>query len=243
MKKRNIFWGLLFVAIAIFLVVNQLGWLSGEIGVWSIVLGVFFAGTLLNGIADRSFGGIFFSLAFLWIIFAKSLGFPHIPNFEVLLVALFLSIGCSFLFPKKKWREHHHNHGKWDAYDDENEQGEYQQVVDEMDKDHVYCSNKFGAITKYVNTTDFKGARLENSFGELKVYFDRAQIQQGPIQVEVHASFGHMELYIPKEWNVLHNVNMTLGTVEEKNRNQTTGEPVMDLVGDVSFGAITIIYV
>ena len=68
MKRKSIFWGLSLIAIAIFVVVYQMGIISNEISVWSIVLGILFGCALIDGIISLSFGGIFFPLAFLWAL-------------------------------------------------------------------------------------------------------------------------------------------------------------------------------
>ena len=49
MKKERIFWGLFFIVAAIFLLVSRLGVL-GDIGVWSLLLTVFFVACLVKSI-------------------------------------------------------------------------------------------------------------------------------------------------------------------------------------------------
>lgn len=245
MKNRNVFRGVLLIAIAIFLILNQVGVITSGISVWNIVLGGFFIGLLIRGIAERSFPGIFFPLAFLWIIFDEALGFHGIhgiSSWTVILIAALLSIGFSYLFPQKN-----HRHGskeiKWDDYEDGDKVGEYQKVVEESTENTVYCSNSFGAATKYINSNNLERATLECSFGEMKVYFDNTVIQNKSVEICVHVSFGSLELYIPREWNVIQNGNVFAGSINEKNRNSSDGVPMVQLVGDVNFGAVTIIYV
>lgn len=244
MKNRNVFRGVLLIAIAIFLILNQVGVITAGISAWNIVIGGFFVGLLIRGITERSFPGIFFSLAFLWIIFDEVLGFHGISSWTVILIAVLLSIGFSYLFPQK-----YHGHTskekeiKWDDYEEGDKVGEYQKVVEESTENSVYCSNSFGAATKYVNSNHLQRATLECSFGEMKVYFDNAVIENKTVEICVHVSFGSLELYIPREWNVVQNGNVFAGSINEKNRNFSDGVPVVQLVGDVSFGAVTIIYV
>ena len=77
MKKERIFWGLFFIVAAIFLLVSRLGFL-GDIGVWSLLLTVFFVACLVKSIAHRSVSGVLFAVAFLCIIYAKPLGIEAI---------------------------------------------------------------------------------------------------------------------------------------------------------------------
>ncbi len=241
-KKKNIFWGILLIAVAVFLLVNQLGFLSETIGVWSIILGVFFVGCGVDALIERNAGGVIFSLAFLLMIFGKTLGLPAMSPWVILVIAGLLSMGISMIFPHK--HKPHVNHDEnWTAYEDPNQTGEYQTVVDEEKDEVIYCSNRLGATSKYINTANFKKAVLECSLGEMKVFFDQAKIVEGRAEVEVHLSMGHMEFYIPKEWNVIQNANVSLASVDEKNHAQTNGQPILNLVGDVSLGELTIIYV
>lgn len=241
MKNKNVFMGVLLIAIAVFLILNQFGLITPGISGWNIVLGGFFLGLLVKGIKDKSFYGIFFPIAFLWLIFDDILGFREISSGTVMVVALLLSIGFSYLFPQKQHQEK--KEMKWDDYENGDKVGEHQRVVEETTESSVYCSNTFGATTKYINSNNLQRATLDCSFGEIKAYFDNAVVQNPSIEICVHVSFGSVELYIPREWTLVQNANVFAGSVSEKNRNCSDGRPVVELVGEVNFGAVTIIYV
>jgi predicted membrane protein len=243
MKNKNVFMGVLLISIAVFLILNQFGLVTPGISGWNIVLGGFFVGLLIRGIADKSFFGIFFPLAFLWLIFDDVLGFRDISSGTVMLIALLLSIGFSYLFPQKKHKDEKKIDIEWEAYENGDKVGEHQRVVDETTENSVYCSNTFGATTKYINSNNLQRATLDCSFGEIKAYFDNAVVQNPSVEICVHVSFGSVELYIPREWNLVQNANVFAGSVSEKNRNCSDGRPVVELVGEVNFGAVTIIYV
>lgn len=132
---------------------------------------------------------------------------------------------------------------KWEEYENGDKVGEHQRVVEETTENSVYCSNTFGATTKYINSNNLQRATLDCSFGEIKAYFDNAVVQNPSVEICVHVSFGSVELYIPREWTVVQNANVFAGSVNEKNRNCSDGRPVVELVGEVNFGAVTIIYV
>ncbi len=242
MRTRKVFWGLLFIAAAAFIILNQMGLIADAFGFWTIVWGVFFFALMVDGVVHKSFGGFFFPLAFLFLIFGEPLGFSDIGFWPVIFAALFLTIGCNMIFPKnvrirkdKNGESYNKGGSGWTEIVHE----EAESTV----SGEVVCFNRFGESTKYVNTADLKGAKLSCSFGELKVYFDSANIVNSPVTVEVHQSFGEMELYFPKEWTVNQNVKVMLGTVNERNQSASNAGPVVNLVGDVNFGEIAIIYV
>ena len=245
MKRKNIFWGVSLIAIAIFIVVYQMGLISNEISIWSIVLGILFGCALIEGIISLSFGGIFFSLAFLWALFGEAIGLPGASIWILLLAALLLTIGFSTIFPKKKkeheWKEHMESmHQTFDTCGarEVNENGEQTEA-----SGNVSCYNKFGATTKYVTSSNFVSATLENHFGEMIVYFDNARIVGEDADIYVKASFGSVQLYLPREWRVENNINVTMGEVSEKNQSKSTGTPVVRLNGDVSLGDLKITYI
>lgn len=231
MKKERVFWGVFFIAAAIFIIVSKMGYLEG-IGIWSLLATIFLAACLIKSIAYRSVTGILFSLAFLCIIYSELLGIEAITPWPVLGAALLGSIGIGFFYhPKRSW-------GKvYGVYVDDNE------TVETVEDAQMKFNTSFGGSIKYVNSDDFKSAIMKCSFGSMKVYFDNAVIQSGNAVIQMDVSFAGVELYIPRTWNVVNKIDTAFGGVEEKGRNQSTGVPAVTLVGKVSFGGIEIVYV
>lgn len=232
MKKERIFWGMFFIVSAVFLIVSRMGML-GDISIFSILLTVFFVACLIKSIAHRSITGVLFSVAFLCIVYAKPLGIEAVTPWPVLGAALLGSIGCSFLFhPKKRF----YNYGGTQHMGME-------ESIETVDGAQMEFSSTFSGSIKYVNSDDFQSANLHCSFGSLKVYFDNAVIQKGEAVLNLDVAFAGVELYIPKDWTVVNKVNAAFGGIDEKNRNYSTGAPVVRLCGKVSFGGVEIIYV
>lgn len=90
----------------------------------------------------------------------------------------------------------------------------------------------------------FRRAFLKSSFGSMSVYFDNAVLHEGKAVAEVDISFGNMELYIPKDWKVILDVDTSFGGVEEKGRCHPADEGNTLLIsGRVSFGGLEIHYI
>lgn len=228
MKKRNMFWGIFFIAAAVFLIMSRLGYVTG-VNIGSFFFGVLFAAWFIKSLIKLDITGIFFSVAFLCIVFANPLGITNLTPWPVLGAACLGSIGCSFLFPKKRnsFDFHHGGSGR----------------VEYDDKENIYCNCKFSGVIKYVTSENFKKADLDCSFGGLKVYFDNAQISGNQAEINANVSFGGIELYLPRQWNVIHDADVMLGGIEEKNRMQSPDGPTVYLTGNLKFSGITIIYV
>lgn len=233
MNKGNnrIFWGVIFILSAIFLMISKMGYLE-ESSIFSIVCSVFLGAIILKSIYPPRFAGILFPLAFLAIIYDRQLGIENLTPWTVLAVALLGSIGLTMLFHNRKWnrQEFHGDDGQFT-------------VIDVEDNSHVRHRTSFGASSKYINSEDFKQADLECQFGAMKVYFDKAKITEGRAAVRVNVSFSGVELYIPKEWKIDNQIKISLGAVDEKNEHVPTGDVILTLIGEVSFGAVEIVYI
>lgn len=234
MKKRNLFWGIIFLLGAIFIIVGKLGFFS-EISFFSLFFTVFLLGFLIDSLIRLSFPGIFFSVAFLAIIYREQLGItPLLTPWTILGSALLASIGCSMLFNrkkfKKKWNNKHGSHN-------------FSSVINDKDAQVVKHSTSFSSCIKYVNTEDFRRAELKCSYGAMKVYFDNAVIKEPGASINIDVSFGAMELYIPHDWNLNYSIDSSLAGVEEEDRGTVPGTIDVSLTGKASFAGVTIRYI
>ena len=232
MKKERLFWGIFFIIGAVLLVISRLGILNTRISIWMLLLSVIFAATLIKSAIHRSIPGVLFSLAFLCIIYAEPLGITALTPWTVLGAALLGSIGAALLYrPERSWHQHSTH------FDDSFSE------VETIEGDAMRMESSFGSSIKYINSEDFRGAGIHCSFGAMKVYFDHAQVPQGQAAVKLDVSFGGVELYIPRSWQVVNQLSAAFGGVDEKGRCQPDGTVSLVLNGKVSFSGVTIIYI
>lgn len=234
-RGKNIFWGIVLILCAVFIVVNKLGYFEG-IGIFTLLFTVAVAAGLIDSVARRSFGGILFCLAFLGILYDKQLGIEALTPWPILGVALLGTIGLDMIFkPKKKSCKYEKNF-EWN-----NES--YQEIIDEESDEWVHCEVSFSSTTKYINSTNFKKADLECSFGSLSVYFDNAVLADGKAAVNLEVSFGAMKLYIPKSWKVVMNLDNAFGGCKEHGTCSGSDENTLMINGEVSFSGLEIYYI
>lgn len=229
MKRKNLFWGLLFIVAAVLIIVNGLG-VFPEVSIFQIVATIILVGIMIKSIMYVNFPGILFPIAFLCIIYAEAWNITEVTPWPVLLTALLGSIGFSMIFKQHRWQDH---------CDTEN----FSEVINQPDSNIVNCSVNFGSSMKYINTDNFERANIKCSFGAMKVYFDNAVVSSDRAEIYLDVSFSGVELYIPKTWKVVNEVNPSLGAMEEKNRNAGTDLPIVTIRGNVSFSGVEIIYV
>lgn len=233
---KKIFWGLFLIIAAVFLVVTKMGYCQ-EIGVFSLLLTVFFAACLIKSIVHISFSGILFSIAFLCIIYAKPLGIEALTPWTVLGAALLGSIGLSMIF-RPKWKN---KTGTF--YQNYCHHQEHFDTVDQVDGDQVAFGTSWGSSIKYVHSENFSNAAVRCSFGAMKVYFDNVRMAGDSASVLLDVSFAGVELFMPKTWTVVCNADTSFGGLEEKNRNIPDGTRTLYLTGKIRFAGVTIIYV
>lgn len=241
MKKRSIFWGIGCILAAIFLIVCKLG-LLGEIGFWSLLFTIFLAAVLIKGIFERNYRDVIFSIAFLLITYDKPLGIEELTPWTVLGAAVLVNCGLAFLFPKKNKKDYFYEE-EWKKHRTQHNGNAKEVIIDIEENGYIKQTTKFGASTKYVNCDNFKQAELDCAFGAMTVYFNNAQVKDAKAYASIQVKFAGMELYIPKEWAVVNDVNTSLGAVEEKNRNCPDGKVTLVLSGSVNLGGVDIIYV
>lgn len=231
MKKRNWFWGIFFIAAAVLLIAGNF-WDFAYINVWTFVLTILLLAALLKSIRKKNISGVIFAVAFLCMIYAKPLGIANLSPWTILAAALLLSIGVSFLYHPGKKEEYHHMVTDHDFKE-----------IETVDENTMHFDITFGSGIKYINTDDFRGAKAECSFGGMKLYFDNALMQAEQAVLEVDLTFAGLEIYLPKEWELVNRTSAVFGGVKVENRHQGDCGHQLVLTGDVVFGGVTVIYV
>lgn len=242
MKNRNWFWGLLFIACAAVLIAQGLNYTS--INVWTIVLTVLFAASIIDSLPRLNWFGIFVPLGLIYILFAKELNqlwnVPVLQWYYVLGAMVLLSIGFSILFKRRnayiymnRTRASQKKMGDTaDDFDEKIIDIEGDEDTDDFDESlnsnwnssahHgadgriVKFSSKLTDTIRYVYSDNLESAFLANSMGSLKVYFDQAHLNENQAVVHVNCSLGDMSLYFPKEWIIIDEIRVSLGNVSNR---------------------------
>lgn len=231
MKTSKIAWGLFFVAMAALIILNQTG-IIGEISIVGIIISLLLVPVIITGIKNKNFFFMFIPLSIIAILFDEPLGIEKFTPWPLLACALFLSIGFHILFPaKNKWKtEKFDNSQNWQA--------------ESSDGDHICFQNRFAGSVKYVTSKTFKDVNIRSSFGGMKVYFDNAEMYANEATAVIVSDFSGIELYVPKEWNVVSKLSFSFGGIDEKGeKNSVKNGKTLILEGNVKFAGVTVIYV
>lgn len=232
MKKKNVFWGLFLLLGAAFIIISQLGFFE-EVSLLKVIFTVLLSGITLSGLIHMEWGMVLFPIAIILIMFDQELHITSLTPWPVLATALLGSIGLSLIFHRSShYRKHWHEDLDSDV------------IINDPDGEEVSCHAHMGSTVKYINTKDFKKGVVDCSFGAATVYFDNAQIQESSAVLSINCSFGGVELYIPRNWQIEQKIDVFAGGIDEKGRrDQVNDGPTLILKGRVKFSGITIYYV
>ncbi|MCI1955751.1 MAG: hypothetical protein LKJ21_05160 [Oscillospiraceae bacterium] len=238
MKHRNWFWGIFFLAAALFIVVGQTTQFLA-VGFWSVAATVLLAAVILSSLPDGNFFGIFVPAALLYLIYRAPLHWPAISPWLLLLAAVLASLGCGMIFHGGRWH-HHHGEGGWHG-----EGNPFSRSEENVEGNDVFVKSSFSESCKYLHSDCLKNARLVSSFGKMSVYFDQVRLSPDGAEAQVESSFGEMVLYLPKAWQVVDRVRAGFGAVNNDVREASPAAdaPKLTLTGSVSFGNLEIRYI
>ena len=217
--KRNLVDGLLFgillIAVGVLLFAFNAGVLMLE---WKAIiiswpmLGVVVG--LILMIKKHFFGGFvafFFSMYFL----LPKIGYIYpdfffFKNFEKYYWAMFFFIiGVFIIFLPSRIRQ------KWNCKRNRSQNDWGKQLNQNVDG-QVNIITSFSAIEEVVLDTEFKGGKIDVSFGEVTLDLRRTSLKEGVTELRIDCHFAGINLIIPEEWNIRVEKQMSFGGISDK---------------------------
>ena len=249
-NNRNRLWGVLFLLLAAFVVLNQLG-LFIALSFGSLVAMVLAVVFLINCITQRRITTLPFVIAMVYIVLRNQELVAHVSTWAVLLAAVLVSAGIGFLFPQRP-------RGKvvvgtffggdgWDEWDEDGEnphRSRSHTATIGMDN-NPSINVIFGSESRYLHADALETAHLTCNFGGMEIFFDQAQISPNGATVYLDCKFGGIDLYVPRHWNVVEQVNCVFGGTERSRRLEEPAKdaPILTITGNVLFGGVDIKYI
>ncbi|NLC18263.1 MAG: cell wall-active antibiotics response protein [Clostridiales bacterium] len=234
MKRKELFWGIIFIFAAVLFMLTQFGFISG-LNLFGIFTTAIMAYFIIKGIIYVNFFSIFFPLAIILIVFDEQLAITDFTPWPALLTALLLSIGFSLIFKRPRtWSFFFLNNN---VFGNKN--------IETTDSKTIYCSTTFGDCIKYVNSVNFKKAVVKTSFGDVRVYFDKAVCPSGKADIYVNVRFGDIVLYLPGNWTIIDSTHNFFGNLSITDRTAYNEADVVEVTlhGSIGFGDVKVVYV
>jgi len=237
----RVFWGVLFLAAAGLVIATSFGWLNLFVmNIWWLILMIFLAVITIASLINLQWFGVFFPIAGILTVLNYQTDWFNWSGTAIggiFATALLLSIAFSILF--------HHNYKKrYEKWVGEHGDDFAKTVSGQDDGDEVYVSANLGEAVRYVESQHLQKVFVNCSLGGAKVYFANAKLADNQLEINIRASLGGVELYVPKNWKVVNNMNALAGGISEKNfANVDESSPIVTLRGSANLGGVEIIYV
>jgi len=248
-SKKKIIWGIIFVLVAIFLLVSQMGLIPEfTLGFWTIIWTLLSLAIFIDGIVKFRFSGIFFGIAFLAIIYDEMLGITQITPWPVLGAALLLSMGCHMLFPKRKHEKivNMYVTRDNDGVEERIDRGEGYEEETRFEGEDGEClefTQVFKSGTKYIQSPNLKTMNVESVFGSMELYLNNAQLAGGVATLDIDNVFANTTIYVPANWIVEERTECVFGNVNYKGSSMADGRNKLILQGNVVFGNVKIVHI
>lgn len=237
--KSKFFWGIFLLLASAYLIISGLG-IIPAVGVVRAVGTVICIGIMVSSIYNVSFGGILFPLAFIGILYDEALHIEAITPWPLLIAALLGTIGLNLLFGGMRIKIKYKSEKK--KYEHETEQWE-NASVENMNGEEIKIVSRFGSVIRYITSENFKSADVTVRFGAAKIYLDNAMVPAGNATLNLDVSFGGVEIYVPKNWQVINHLDASFGGVDEKGKQSTDVVSTLTLQGSANFSGVEIRYI
>jgi len=238
MKTRfpNFIWGIFLLLAAAFILVSQLDSFT-NIGFGSIIVAFLSLAFIVQCIAYLWFSLLPVPIAVLYAIFQIPFNLPFIQIKFLILASVLASIGLAIILPRK--------HSKIKHYSKSADQQQPMRTESIDNDNNPSVSVNFGAISRRLYAESLESVQLYCNFGALEIFLDKAELSPKGATADINCSFGAVQLYVPKHWQIIDRLNCSLGGVNiDKNISAST-ENVQQLTlsGSVSLGGIDIKYI
>lgn len=245
MKKRNIFWGIICLALAALIILSVTGVFSipffAGISTGKFIVTIIMIIIIVSSLSNFSIEPVIIGLGVLLKLYEKELGISI--SIPILIAVIFLLImAYHFLFPHRINHNPNQNHEHHDHNSNFGEQ-QFKTNVTEENGDFIEIRNNFNGITKYINSQNFCGGSVDSAFGGSEIYFTNAKVPSGHATLDLNVKFGGVSIYIPYNWKITSHVSAVMGAVNESPMVLKDGEtyPVeLELTGSVSFSGVDV---
>jgi predicted membrane protein len=143
---------------------------------------------------------------------------------------LLIVLGILIIFKKRRFRDHHRWHRRWEHHSN---QDDFKFENGFIDESNVFSGNK-----RIISPGEFKGGRISNLFGGSEIDLTQTTLAEGDNYLEIDCVFGGISLIVPGDWDIHIRVKTTMGGFVDKRRNVRTTDTTRKLIirGKTTFG-------
>jgi len=223
-NQGRIFWGLLLILLGVLFLLDRMGRLDfGDLvgRYWPVIFILIGVSILLSNNFRNVGSGIFFILFgtfFLLLrlrIFDQAL-WRYLWPLAVIAVGLWILLRPSFRPDKKK--------------------------IPEMTGDDLAVNQVFSGTKRKIESQNFRGGKADVVFGSAEIDLRDAKLAGGQATLLLSVVFGGIEIYVPRQWQVVLQGTPVLGSIESHKATVPEAERTgtLNIQGSAVFGSIEV---
>jgi hypothetical protein len=236
-KFSKFIWGVFLLVAAAFVLTNKFTGFA-DIGIGSIIIAILALAFIVQCISRLLIAPLVIPIAVLYFIFREPLGLPVIQTWKLIAAAALAFIGLGILIPRGRGCNQCDN-------DSGGSKDHQRKIPSEGNRDNnPYISVNFSAVSRSVNADSLETVRLSCNFGAMEIFFNQAELSPNGADAYINCSFGGIQLFIPRHWQVIDKMSCTLAGVDIKScAAPAENAPRLTLNGSVSLGGIEVKYI
>lgn len=135
------------------------------------------------------------------------------------------------------------------SYEKSNYSGQYKRepvedyVEEPIEDDVIFYRSSFSSATRFIKSNNLVEANFVNELGSLDIYLDQVELSEDGAKINVNCRLGAIKIFIPRDFNVINNVDVTLGNVNSPDYDVLNKDKdnTITLEGNVTLGDINIV--
>jgi predicted membrane protein len=223
-NQGRIFWGLLLVILGVVFLLDRMGRLDfGDLigRYWPVIFILIGISILLSNNFRNVGSGIFFILFGTFFLLLRLRVFDqavwrYLWPLAIIVVGLWILFRPAFHPDKKK--------------------------IPEMTADDLTINQVFSGTARKVESQNFRGGKADVVFGSAEIDLRAAKLAGGQATLVLSVVFGGIEIFVPREWQVVLEGTPVLGSIESRKAAtadaQKTG--TLYIKGSAVFGSIEV---
>lgn len=241
-KSSNIFFGLVFISIALISLAGAL--IPNNWHYMSISIIILFSAFGLYSLIKRNFFFATYSFAYaLGTYYYNYTVLVALSGWELFFIATALAIGLQLIFGKKRRMTIERSYS-YTTTNGRKHNGKHKtSETINSDETYMFIKTQFSGDTRYIYSPNLQEIDIVNQFGGTSIYFQERELLND-LNINLDCQLGAIELYFPKEWNIIDNVSASLAGVDYGPRpySDITSPYTVSLNGKVQLGGIEINY-
>ena len=239
--KKNIFWGILFILIAVALILKALNvdfGIAFTVPIWKIILGLALLFFIIEQIAKKHFTNAIFPLVFIAMVFENELAFlmgiesgDIASTWVFLLIGLCLTIGVGLIT----------ENGANFTFTVKNKNGE--KVYSGAEGRKKYKEMRESNSVYYLDCSAEINQEFEINLGKAEIFFSNVEFYDNGGVININNNLGKVVFHIPQNWIIVCNISNSLGVIKTPPTPPTT-ENVKKITvnGENNLGTIEFLY-